>query len=70
MVSHVDHTEHNVDVLMMEQGVADLRGLAPREPAKVIIDNCVHPEYKEELSNYFNRSNLRGGRTTSSGRSF
>jgi acetyl-CoA hydrolase/succinyl-CoA:acetate CoA-transferase len=63
MVSHVDHTEHDVDVLITEQGVADLRGLAPRERAKVIIDNCVHPEYKEELSDYFNRSKLRGGHT-------
>src|SRR3712207_863012 len=30
MVSHVDHTEHDVAVLVTEQGLADLRGLAPR----------------------------------------
>ena len=30
MVSHVDHTEHDVHVIVTEQGVADLRGLAPR----------------------------------------
>ena len=29
MVSHVDHTEHDVDILVTEQGLADLRGLAP-----------------------------------------
>ena len=63
MVSHVDHTEHDVDILITEQGVADLRGLAPRERAKVIIANCVHPEYKDELTDYFNRACLRGGHT-------
>lgn len=63
MVSHVDHTEHDVDILITEQGVADLRGLAPRERAKVIIENCVHPEYKEELLDYFNRACARGGHT-------
>ncbi len=39
-VSHVDHTEHDVDVIVTEQGYADLRGLAPRERAKRIIENC------------------------------
>ena len=63
MVSHVDHTEHDVDIVITEQGIADLRGLAPRERAKVIIENCTHPEYKEELSDYFNRACLRGGHT-------
>src|SRR5690606_37611465 len=53
MVSHVDHTEHDVDILVTEQGLADLRGLAPRERARVIIDNCVHPEYRDALNDYF-----------------
>ena len=63
MVSHVDHSEHDVDVLVTEQGLADLRGLAPRERAKVIIENCVHPEYKEALQDYFDRACERGGHT-------
>jgi len=63
MVSHVDHSEHDVDILVTEQGLADLRGLAPRERAKVIIENCCHPDYKEELKDYFNRACLRGGHT-------
>lgn len=63
MVSHVDHTEHDVDILVTDQGLADLRGLAPRERAKVIIQNCVHPEYKEELLDYFNRASALGGHT-------
>lgn len=53
MVSHVDHTEHDVDILVTEQGLADLRGLAPRERARVIIENCVHPSYQAPLLDYF-----------------
>ncbi len=56
MVSHHDHTEHDVQVIVTEQGVADLRGLSPRERAKAIIDNCAHPDYKEKLRDYYNRA--------------
>ncbi|MFW1952435.1 acetyl-CoA hydrolase/transferase family protein [Acinetobacter beijerinckii] len=63
MVSHVDHNEHDVDILVTEVGLADLRGLAPRERARVIIDNCVHPLYKAALNDYFDRSCERGGHT-------
>ncbi|WP_413998320.1 succinate CoA transferase [Flavobacterium sp. W1B] len=63
MVSHVDQTEHDVDILVTEQGLADLRGLAPVERARIIIQNCVHPEYKEELEDYFNRAKALGGHT-------
>jgi len=52
MVSHVDHTEHSVKILITEYGVADLRGLAPVQRAEVIIENCVHPDYKKLLSDY------------------
>lgn len=63
MVSHVDHTEHDVDVLVTECGLADLRGLAPRERARVIIQNCVHPSYRAALRDYFDRACQRGGQT-------
>jgi len=63
MVSHVDHTEHDVDILVTEVGLADLRGLAPRERARVIIDNCVHPAYRDALNNYFNAACAIGGHT-------
>lgn len=63
MVSHVDHTEHDVDILVTDVGLADLRGLAPRERAQQIIDNCVHPDYREELQSYFDRACERGGHT-------
>jgi acetyl-CoA hydrolase len=56
MVPHVDHTEHDMDVLVTEQGLADLRGLAPRERAQKIIDKCVHPDYKPILQEYFSRA--------------
>ncbi|MEK3979544.1 acetyl-CoA hydrolase/transferase family protein [Psychrobacillus sp. FSL K6-2836] len=62
-VAHVDHTEHDVDVVVTEQGYADLRGLAPRERAELIINNCVHPMYKKQLRNYYKEALTRGGQT-------
>ena len=56
MVSHVDHTEHDVQVLVTEQGLADLRGLSPTQRAKVIIENCSHPDFRPALRDYFKRS--------------
>lgn len=63
MVSHVDHSEHDVDILVTEQGLADLRGLAPRERARAVIDHCVHPLYKDALNDYFSRASAKGGHT-------
>ncbi|WP_394333498.1 succinate CoA transferase [Mesonia phycicola] len=63
MVSHTDHTEHDVDILVTDQGLADLRNLAPRERAQKIIDNCVHPAYKEQMQSYFDRAKLKQGHT-------
>ncbi|MGZ6503190.1 MAG: acetyl-CoA hydrolase/transferase C-terminal domain-containing protein, partial [Tumebacillaceae bacterium] len=63
MVAHVDHTEHDVQVIVTEQGIADLRGLAPRERARKIIDNCVHPSYRDQLLEYFTEACKRGGQT-------
>ncbi|KAA9014218.1 acetyl-CoA hydrolase/transferase family protein [Niallia endozanthoxylica] len=62
-VSHVDHTEHDVDVIVTEQGYADLRGLAPRERVEVIIENCAHPMYRDQLREYFEEALTRGGQT-------
>ena len=56
MASHVDHTEHDVDVIVTEQGIADLRGLAPKERAALIIENCAHPDFKDQLRDYYNRA--------------
>jgi succinyl-CoA:acetate CoA-transferase len=56
MVSHVDHTEHDVQVVVTEQGLADLRGLSPRQRARLIIEKCASPEYKGLLLDYLNRA--------------
>jgi succinyl-CoA:acetate CoA-transferase len=56
MVSHVDHTEHDVHVLVTEHGLADLRGLAPRRRAQVVIDRCAAPEYRPMLTDYVARA--------------
>ncbi len=52
MVSHVDHNEHSVQVLVTEQGLADLRGLSPVPRARKIIEHCAHPDYRELLTEY------------------
>ena len=53
MVSHVDHTEHDVDVIITEQGVADLRWKTPKERAELLIENCAHPDYRPLLREYY-----------------
>ena len=52
MVSHLDSSEHSVKVIVTEQGVADLRAKSPIQRAETIIENCVHPDYKELLWDY------------------
>ncbi|MDH6342207.1 succinate CoA transferase [Parabacteroides sp. PFB2-12] len=52
MVSHMDHSEHSVKIIITEYGVADLRGKSPIQRANAIIDNCVHPDYKPLLREY------------------
>jgi succinyl-CoA:acetate CoA-transferase len=56
MVSHVDHTEHDVQVIVTERGLADLRGLAPRRRADVIIERCAHPDFQPALRDYVARA--------------
>ncbi len=52
MVSHADHTEHDVNIIVTEQGIADLRGKSPVQRAETIIENCAHPDYKNILWDY------------------
>ncbi|MBC3877168.1 acetyl-CoA hydrolase/transferase family protein [Undibacterium sp. FT79W] len=63
MVTHVDHNEHDVDIIVTDVGLADLRGLAPRERAQKIIQNCVAEPYKQMLLDYLAEAELRGGQT-------
>lgn len=53
MCSHMDHSEHSVQVLVTEHGIADLRGKDPRERATTIIENCVDPSYRDLMWTYF-----------------
>jgi succinate CoA transferase len=55
MVSHLDSSEHSVSIIVTEQGVADLRGRAPSERARLIIDHCAHPDYRPVLRDYVAR---------------
>lgn len=54
--SHVDHTEHDTQVLVTEQGIADLRGLSPVARARRIIKNCAHPDFRDRLTDYLDRA--------------
>jgi len=53
MCSHIDHSEHSVQVIVTEHGIADFRGKAPRERAELVIGNCVDPSYRDLLWSYF-----------------
>ncbi len=64
MVSHHDHTEHDVQVLVTEQGLADLRGLAPTQRAERVIERCAHPDYRDRLRDYVARARRAGGQHT------
>lgn len=67
MVSHHDHTEHDVNIIITEQGVADLRGKSPKERAQTIIENCVHPDYKNILWDYLKLSDGKARHRNPSG---
>ena len=65
MVSHVVHTEHDVDIIITEQGLADLRGLSPKQRARLVIDRCAHPDFRPMLHDYVERALHSGaGRQT------
>lgn len=55
-VSHVDHITQDVQVIVTEQGLADLRGLSPKQRAQTIIENCAHSDYRLALADYFRRA--------------
>ncbi|WP_254538530.1 acetyl-CoA hydrolase/transferase C-terminal domain-containing protein [Halomarina litorea] len=61
MAPHVDHTEHDVGVVVTEQGVADLRGRSPRERADLLVEECAHPDFRPALRSYLDRARETGG---------
>jgi acyl-CoA hydrolase len=52
MVSHNDINEHDVDIIVTENGVADLRGKDEVERARAVITNCAHESYRDALLDY------------------
>lgn len=56
MVSHADHSEHSVKIIISEYGVADLRGKSPIQRAEEIIENVVHPDYRPLLREYLSKT--------------
>jgi acetyl-CoA hydrolase len=58
MVCHMDHSEHSVQIIVTENGVADLRGKSPSQRAETIIANCAHPEYRTLLRDYVHLSGV------------
>lgn len=64
LVSHMDHSEHSVQVVITEQGIADLRGKDPMERAKCIVENCAHPDYRDLLYGYY--KSVKNGHTPQS----
>lgn len=62
MASHVDHSEHSVDVVVTEYGLVDTRPLTPRQVAEQVIKKCAHPQYRDQLWDYYRRAvRERGG---------
>lgn len=61
MVPHVDHTEHDVDIIVTEQGVVDFRGTSPQERAHLLITECAHPSFRDQLQSYLDRAKSIGG---------
>jgi succinyl-CoA:acetate CoA-transferase len=55
MAPYVDHTGHDIDIVVTELCVADLRGNFPRETAETLIKHCAHPDYRNALTDYLNR---------------
>jgi succinate CoA transferase len=52
LAAHIDHSEHSVQIVVTEQGVADLRGKDPHERAHLLIERCAHPDYRGQLREY------------------
>jgi succinyl-CoA:acetate CoA-transferase len=61
MVSHLDICEHDIDIVITENGCADIRGLDDIQRAEAIISNCAADEYRQQLLDYLLASKKLGG---------
>ena len=57
--SHIDHTNHFIDAVITEYGVADLRRKSDMQKAKELI-KVAHPDYRPMLEDYL-RFAQKGG---------
>lgn len=60
--SHIDHTNHFVDAVITEYGVADLRRKSDLQKAVELI-KVAHPDYRPLLQDYLAMASKRGGHT-------
>ena len=60
--SHIDHTNHFVDEVITEYGVADLRHKSDMQKAQELI-KVAHPDYRPMLQDYLKYAEKRGGHT-------
>jgi len=61
MVSHQDICEHDVDILVTENGVADLRGLDDAERAQAVIQCCASRIYRDQLADHLKKAQRISG---------
>ncbi len=61
LLASPDIPRQDVDVLVTDQGWADLRGLSARERAEAIIDRCSHPTFRDRLEEYWRSAKAKGG---------
>ncbi len=50
--SHMDHSEHSVQVVITDQGICNMRTMDPIHRSRAIIANCAHPDYRDQLNAY------------------
>ena len=60
--SHIDHTNHYIDAVITEYGVADLRHKSDMQKAEELI-KVAHPDYRPLLQDYLKFAEKRGGHT-------
>jgi acyl-CoA hydrolase len=52
MCPHIDNNDHSVQIIVTEQGLADLRGLGPLQRTEAMSEKCAHPMYRDHLHRY------------------
>jgi len=46
----------DVQVIVTEQGLADLRCCSPKQRAENVINNCAHPDFRAGLLEYYKKA--------------